>query len=122
MWPPHNLPDLGDYLQKPPPHGGRLLMWICGVGFAALPALYGLRCLLTGATTIIGRRGLLAVTGLPGVAFAVAFLSVGFWLHVHYFWSNHRKLSSYHELGKTASLAVLAGSLLLGAFGVLAFG
>lgn len=121
FWPPHGLPGGADSLDKPP-EGGTIQMWLSGVVFALVPTVYGVRCLAAGATTIIGRRGWLTVTGWPGIAFGITFVSLGLLMHFHYFWSVHPRLCHYCELGKLVSLLAFAGSLGVAVFGVLVFG
>lgn len=68
------------------PNGGRLTMWLMGVGLALVPVGYGIRCLFTGHSILFGRNQDLDVTGLTAVALAIAYISVGIFMHAHWFW------------------------------------
>ena len=121
VWPPHGLPDAADHLEQTPQRDTGQ-MWVRGVLVAAVPAVYGIRCLLSGETTIIGRHGWLTITGSASVAFAVAFISLACWLHFQYFWTNHQRLWRYSELGKLAAIAAFSGSLIFGCISLIVFG
>ena len=121
VWPPHGLPDAADGFAESR-RENVLQKWVMGVIVALIPAVYGIRCVIAGATTIIGRRGWVAVTGWAGVAFAIAFVSLACWLHFHYFWANHHRLWRFSELGKFVALVTFAVSVLIGFVAFVAFG
>jgi len=98
----HDAPEQGDVVR----------FWIVGVGIAVIPALYGVRCLIRGTTTIVGRGGWATIGGSPGVALAISFLAAGAWLHFHFLWENHERLRPYGELGKLLAIFSFAASLM----------
>src|SRR5205809_7377596 len=59
------------------PSGGRVKMWLLGVGLAAIPLGYGIQCLQTGHARFFGRRGShLDLDGSAAVALAIAYIAV----------------------------------------------
>ena len=92
------------------PSGGRLKMWLLGVGLALIPIYYGIRCLQTGHTAFLGSRGgRLDLTGSPAVAMAIAYLAVGAFIHAHWFWGLHPKLEPLSPILKVLALLVFLG-------------
>lgn len=95
------------------PSGGPLKMWLAGVGVALIPIGYGLHCLLTGHAVLPGQKGSnLDTHGRTAVALAIAYLSIGAFLHFHYFWGLHRRLCVLSPI-----LKALAALVFLGSFG-----
>jgi hypothetical protein len=95
-----------------PPTGGRLKMWFLGVGLALIPVAYGAYCLRTGYALLFGQNQNLEVTGPSAVAFAIAYIAVGIFIHAHWFWGLHPKLGLISYI-----LKVLAVILFLSSFG-----
>lgn len=94
------------------PSGGRLKMWLLGVGLALVPIIYGIRCLQTGQATMFGNRGArLEVTGSEAVAMAIAYIAVGVFIHGHWFWGLHPKLAGLSPLPKVLGLLGFLGGL-----------
>jgi hypothetical protein len=94
------------------PSGGRLKMWLLGVGLALVPLCYAIHCLQTGHTTFFGRRGLnLDLTGSAAVAMAVAYIAVGVFIHAHWFWGLHPKLEPLSPILKVLAVLVFLGGL-----------
>jgi len=95
------------------PSGGRVKMWLLGVGFAVIPLGYGVHCLLKGHARFFGRGGShLDLDGSAAVALAIAYIAVGVFIHAHWFWGLHPKLEPLSYL-----LKVLAVLVFLGGFG-----
>lgn len=94
------------------PSGGRLKMWMAGVGVALIPIVYGIRCLAQGEARLFGRGANLDLTGHPAVALSIAYLAVGAFIHFHYFWGLHPRLYPFSLL-----LKLLAVLVFLGGFG-----
>jgi hypothetical protein len=68
------------------PSGGRIKMWLAGVGCALVPIIYGSKCLWTGSAKLFGQRAnSLELTGPGATALAIAYLAVGFFIHFHFF-------------------------------------
>jgi hypothetical protein len=88
------------------PSGGRVKKWLLGGGLAALPIIYGVRCLETGHTTLVGRGGDLSFTGDTGFWLAVAYIAIGAFIHFHYFWGLSPRLWPLSQAGKVLSLVV----------------
>lgn len=105
-----------------PPEGGRLQMWLGGVVLAAFPAVYGLRCLVLQRAILPSRFGLWTATNSAAIAAGIAYLGLGGYLHFHWFWGLHRRLSPLCGLGKTASLVAIGGGLMYLCFVVLVCG
>ncbi|MEI7729285.1 MAG: hypothetical protein WCO56_06920 [Verrucomicrobiota bacterium] len=92
------------------PSGGRLAMWLLGVGFALLPFGYGVWCLFTGHACFFGRgSSSLDLEGPAAVALAIAYLAVGVFIHAHWFWGLHPKLEPMSCLLKLLSVLVFIG-------------
>lgn len=103
--------SLADY-----PSGGRIKMWLLGVALALAPIGYGVRCLVTEHATLIGSRGSrLEVTGSAAVAMAIAYMAVGLFIHAHWFWGLHPRLSPWSPVLKILTLLTfLAASIYAG--------
>ena len=90
------------------PSGGRVKMWLLGVGFALIPLGYGV--LFTGHARFFGRRGShLDLDGSAAVALAIAYIAVGVFIHAHWFWGLHPKLEPLSYLLKVLALMVFLG-------------
>jgi hypothetical protein len=93
------------------PSGGRIKMWVTGVGLALIPLGYGVRCLFTGQARFFGSRGgNLDLDGPAAVALAIAYIAVGAFIHFHWFWGLHRRLEPFSYLLKCLALVVFLGS------------
>lgn len=93
------------------PEGGRVKMWLLGVGLAAIPIAYGIHGLCVGQMTLIGKnRQHLELHGLAANALAIAVIAVGIFIHFHWFWGIHQKLFPFSAIGKILSAMVFIGS------------
>ena len=95
-----------------PPSGGRIKMWLLGVGLALVPIGYAIHCLHTGHALLFGQNADLDVTGSSAVALAIAYIAVGIFIHAHWFWGLQAKLQAVSYI-----LKLLAVLLFLGSFG-----
>jgi len=94
------------------PSGGLLKMWLVGVGMAMIPASYGIHCLLAGRAVLPGQNGdSMETSGPTAIALAVAYISVGAFIHFHYFWGLHPKLYRWSQFLKVLAVMVFLGSL-----------
>jgi hypothetical protein len=93
------------------PEGGRVKIWLLGVGLALIPIIYGIHCLITKHATIFGSRGTdLDVHGSGAVSLGIAYISIGVFIHAHWFWGLHQKLESLSYLLKFVTVLVFLGS------------
>ena len=104
-----------------PPSGGRLKMWLVGVGLALVPIGYGIYCLLTGHAVLLGQNENLDVTGPGAVALAIAYIAVGIFIHAHWFWGLYDKPMWLSPVLKVLSTLVFLGSLGYVAYRIIAF-
>ncbi len=103
------------------PSGGRAKMWLAGVGFALVPAGYGVHCLRTGHAWLPGQYGSgLDTQGSTAVAIAIAYVALGAFMHFHYFWGLHAKLRGVSPLLKLLAVITFLGSLGYAAYQILA--
>jgi hypothetical protein len=110
-----------DDLIKARPRGGPSTMWLGGVGFASLPLVYGIRCVVTQR----GELGTLIwpseVQGAPAIALGLGWIGVGLFLHFHFFFGLHPTLEVYSRRGKSIALIVAGmGLTAAGAWSVFA--
>src|SRR5580765_8204011 len=92
------------------PSGGRVKMWLSGVGLALIPLGYGVRCLFTGHARFFGRGAHLNLGGSAAHALAIAYIAVGVFMHAHWFWGLHPRLEPSSYLLKGLALLVFLGS------------
>ena len=93
------------------PDVGPTTRWLCGVVVAAIPVAYGVSRIVAGEATFHSRTGTLHLTGTAAVMLGLVLISVGLFLHFHFFWAPHRVLWRFAELGKILSLLLFLGSL-----------
>jgi hypothetical protein len=92
------------------PTGGRIKMWLLGVGLAIIPIVYGVHCLHAGHVMLFGRRSDLDVAGSGAVALAIAYIAVGVFIHAHWFWGLQPKFDVLSYLLKILSVLIFLGS------------
>ena len=89
-----------------------LSKWFGGVIVPSCILIYALRCCILQKAVFIGRHGSdLKLSGIPAVFMGLAWLSAAFFMHFHYFWSSHKRLYVFADLGKTLALFCLIGTL-----------
>jgi hypothetical protein len=93
------------------PSGGRVKMWLLGIGLALIPLCYGVRCLSTGHARFFGRRrSHVDLDGSGAIALAIAYIAIGVFIHAHWFWGMHQKLEPWSYLLKALAVLVFLGS------------
>ncbi len=102
--------ELADSLSHSP-SGGRVKMWLLGVGLALLPISYGIYCLHTGHAILPGQNSKLDVTGSGSVALAIAYIAVGVFIHAHWFWGLYPKFEWLSPILKVVATLVFLGGL-----------
>jgi hypothetical protein len=102
--------NLADSLSDTPDvdQGGR---WFYGVVLAALAAAWGIWCILDGEVTVARRGNVRELTGGAATAFGLVFVSIGAFMHFHFFWATHKSLWRFAELGKILSILLFLGPL-----------
>ena len=104
------------------PSGGRLKLWLLGVGLALIPIWYGIRCLQSGHATFFGSRGShLDLTGSSAIAMAIAYIAVGVFVHAHWFWGLHPKLERFSPVLKVWAMLVFLGAFGYTVYRIIAF-
>lgn len=105
-----------------PPQGP----WPKWFGGAVMPltiAVYAASVLVNGHGALPGRRGRwVHLNGPDAVAYGIALLGVGVFLHSHYFWGNTYHGAQYAGVGKLLGLVLLIGGVGCLAYRMLAFG
>ena len=95
-----------------PPSGGRVKMCLLGIGLALVPIGYGIHCLLTLHALLPGENGTdLDLYGSAAVALGLVFISVGGFLHAHWFWGLFPKCGSLSYSLKLLSVLTFLVSL-----------
>ena len=93
------------------PSGGRIKMWLLGVGFALIPIGYGVHCLFTGQARFFGQRAThLDLDGSAAIALAISYIAIGVFINAHWFWGLLPKLEWVSYLLKLASALIFLGS------------
>lgn len=94
-----------------PPTGGRVKMWLLGVGFALIPVWYGVYCLLTGHARLFGDNASpLELNGSAATALAVSYIAVGGFIHAHWFWGLQPRFERLSYMLKVVTVLVFLGS------------
>ncbi len=93
------------------PDVGPVKRWIYGVLLAALPVAFGIWCIVQGRTPLCSRYGVTYLTGQAGVALAAAYIAVGVFCHVHFFWAAHPKLWRAARAAKVLIIVVFIAGL-----------
>src|SRR6185437_16056163 len=93
------------------PASGPVPKWIGGALVPLLLVSYGVICFATGHGVLPGHSGSMDLYGVNSTALGLASMSLGLFLHCHYFWGTIFHLSPWAVLGKIMSLIVLIGSL-----------
>lgn len=94
------------------PSGGRAKQWIAGAILAYLPIIYGIHCIQRGHTTLFGRGSSETLVGSAGISLAIAYISIGAFLHFHYFWGLSDRLWRFSQALKVSSLLVFLPAFL----------
>lgn len=92
------------------PSGGRVKQWLAGAALAGVPVIYGIVCLARGYTVLLGRGRSEKLYGEAGGALAIACISIGAFLHFHYFWGLSPRLERFSHPGKILCILVFLPS------------
>lgn len=94
------------------PSGGRIKMWLVGVGVALVPAIYGVYCVIAGHAKLPSENGpALDVRGSAAVALGITYMAVGAFIHVHWFWGLIPRISFVCPVLKVVILVIFLSSL-----------
>ena len=93
------------------PTPGPVPMWLGGILIPLAHIAYGLSCLITRHGVLPGNRASMELTGSNAIALGLATMSIGLFLHTHYFWGNLYHLAAWAVAGKIVSLITLIASL-----------
>jgi hypothetical protein len=93
------------------PKSGPVPKWLGGVIVPLALIGYGVTCFFTKHAVLSGRFDSMELHGANATALAVTILSLGIFLHCHYFWGNIIHLSPWAVLGKIVSMTAMIGSL-----------
>jgi hypothetical protein len=77
--------------------------WFGGIALPLLLVGYGVACFVTRKAVLPGNHMSMDLYGAKAVAFGIASMSAGLFLHSHYFWGNIYHLSFWATLGKIVS-------------------
>ncbi len=103
-----------------PPSGGLVKILLLGIGLALLPIGYGIYCLCTRQTSLLGQNDDLDVYGSAAVALAISYIAVGVFIHAHWFWGLLPKLESVSYILKFLSVLVFLASFGYGIYKAIA--
>jgi hypothetical protein len=79
--------------------------WLGGMILPLSFSAYGIKCCIFKQATFYGsHRSELVLEGEVAIAFGLAWICAGAFLHFHYFWSALKQLLPYSNLGKLLSL------------------
>jgi len=91
--------------------GGRIRMWLLGVGLPLIPLGYGMCCLLTGQARFFGRNRMhLDLDVSAAITLAIAYIAVGVFIHADWFWGLHPRLEPLSYLLKLLAVLVFLAS------------
>ena len=109
-------PDNAAAFEGAKPPSGWKEMWIGGIGVALIPVGYGVYCLYTGHARFPRRHGpILDLQGWEAAVLAIAYISIGAFLHFEYFWGRHPRLRSRSSrLKQGAFLIFICGLIYTG--------
>lgn len=93
------------------PSQGWFPKWFGGVIFPLAFAVYGISCFVTGHGVLTNRQMSLDLYGPNAAALGGGSLSIGIFLHCHYFWGNIYQMSFIAVLGKIVALMAFIGSI-----------
>ena len=92
------------------PSAGPLLKYLGGILLPLVLIAYGISCFLTGHGVMWGEYARLDLNGANALALGTASISLGVFLHCHYFWGNVYHLAAFAVAGKIiAAIGFIAG-------------
>ncbi len=92
-----------------PPTGGRVKQWLGGMAVPVFLVLYGWACLRSGEAELSGRNGTAVFRGEAATALSWAYISIGAFLHFHYFWALNTLLERFSGGLKGSALVAFLG-------------
>jgi hypothetical protein len=99
------------------PSSGWKERWIGGIVVALIPTVYGIYCLYTGHAYVPRRRqGFVDLQSWDVVVVAIAWIALGAFLHLEYFWGRHPRLRCWSRRLKGAAMLVFIGGWVFVAF------
>ena len=93
------------------PSSGPKSKYGAGVALPLLLIGYGIACFVTRHGVLIGEYNDLDLHGSKAVALGTASLSLGVFLHCHFFWGNVFHLSAFAVFGKIIAAVAFIASL-----------
>jgi hypothetical protein len=85
--------------------------WFGGIFVPLAMGAFGVFSIWTERSYLAGRSGGMRLDGKDAILMGVVSLSLGVFLHCHYFWGNLFLHSNLAELGKIVSLTTFVGAL-----------
>jgi hypothetical protein len=95
------------------PRGGPATRWLCGVGLALLPVSYGVWCLVTRSGDLGRLLWTTRVEGAGAIALGLGWISIGAFLHFHFFFGLHPRLERHARQGKQVALVTACAGLMV---------
>lgn len=106
----HGIRNLESLLQSS--GRGSLTMLRTGVVLAVIIACVGLLPLISGQADFrTGRGGRIHLVGTEARALGVAVLAAAAFIHFHFYWGAHKKLSEHQGIGKIVAFAVFIAAV-----------
>jgi hypothetical protein len=108
----NNIFNMAEKLAEPGPRD-RIAAWIYGVVVAVIPTAYGFWCVAAKSAIFVGGRPICFVTysGAAAIALGITYVSVGLFLHCHFFWSTHERYAGFGDIAKMVSIAGVIGGI-----------
>ena len=94
-------------------------MWLGGVGLAVVPVIYAVHCLIAGRATFPADGAGLEVHGSAATALAIAYMAVGVFMHVHWFWGLQPRLSVFSPVLRVVTFVVFFSSFSVAVYKIL---
>jgi hypothetical protein len=93
------------------PNSSSATKWFGGAVIPIILAAYAVRVLALGGADIPARGGVLQLSGLDAVLYAVCILMLASAVHSALFWANDQKLNAYSSMGVSLGLLGFIGAL-----------
>jgi hypothetical protein len=92
------------------PRQGAFYQWVLGVALPIVITGYGVHAIITRQAEF-GSRSAMTLHGFNAIAFGIAWVSAGVFVHCHYFWGNIYNQVWFAVLGKICSACGFIGGL-----------
>jgi hypothetical protein len=96
---PHN-PTAYDDDWEDQPGQGFFYKWVLGVVVPLLIVMYGVHAVFRREADFSGRGATMTLRGMNAVSMGTAAISLGLFIHCHYFWGNIYNQAWFAVLGK----------------------